>query len=646
MNSSLTVLSTVDYHQLFNKNPNQQLILKADSPYYTIIDANEAFMASFCRSKDELVGRSIFSVLPENKDEPSSYTELKRCKDLDFAVSMKTPLTLSDYRFDVQVGSNEEFVERYWTCIYTPILSSDEVVDCIMTSTRDVTDKHIASRREIAFKKAIKNEREQVSSLFMQAPLPLCILKGPNYIIELINEPLCLLYGKSHAELIGKPIFEVLPEARNHGYEEIMAEVIRTGIHYKGMNAHVPLLRNGVVEDVYFNFVYEPYREDGSEVTGLFVIGFEVTEEVRNKQKLEESEAKFRFMAESLPQQVWSANAEGTVDFVNKCTSTYFGKPDMEAGDDKWKTGAENWFEYIHRDDLSKCIDAWLEATKTGESFQTEFRLLRADDTYRWHLSMAVPFKADDKIVKWLGTNTDIEEFKQLEVRKDEFISIASHELKTPMTSLKGYIQLLSTNSLDELSSKYIDRSLNQIYRIEKLISDLLDVSKITSGKISYDRQNFDFKSLLTDTVQNIRLTNLKHAINIEGNVSAQIFGDRDRIEQVLINFLTNAIKYSPKADQILIKTIIENQKLVVSIQDFGIGIGKSHHGRLFDRFYRVDNTAMFFPGLGLGLYVSAEIIERHAGSYWYESEPEKGSIFYFSLPLLQKDLTGEISLT
>lgn len=636
MNCNSPVSRAPDYQLLFNVNPAQQLILKADSPYYTIVDMNEAFLSEFKKEYADLAGKSLFSAFPENPAQTHSYSHAERRKKLDSAVLSKKPVSLTDYRFDVQLGTNSEFTERYWSCIYTPITGFDGRVAYIIASNTDVTEKYLAQNRQNETAQALKIEREQNVSLFMQAPLPIGILKGPNFIVNLVNEPLCLLYGKTQAELIGKPIFEVLGEASGKGYEELLREVMQSGKAYKGNNAQVPLIRNGMLEQVYFNFVYEPYREQGPEITGVFVIGFEVTEEVKNKQKLEESEAKFRFMTESLPQQIWSANAEGSVDFVNNCTATYFGKNKSINGE-KWITDTESWFNYIHLDDLSQCIDAWMSATRSGESFQTKMRLLRADGTYRWHLSLAVPFKTDDKIVKWLGTNTDIEDFKQLEVRKDEFISIASHELKTPMTSLKGYMQLLADNSFDVKNRKYVDRSLNQIYRIEKLISDLLDVSKITSGKINYDMNGFDFQSLLTETIQNLKLTNVSHEIVVTTSPQAQIYGDRDRIEQVLINFLTNAIKYSPEANQIIINTAIIENRLVVSIQDFGIGISKAHDSRVFDRFYRVDYTAMLYPGLGLGLYVSAEIISRHGGSYWYESEPEIGSVFYFDLPLMAR---------
>ena len=388
------------------------------------------------------------------------------------------------------------------------------------------------------------------------------------------------------------------------------------------------LIRNGVSDTIYVDFVYTPLKENDGSINGVIVVATEITDRVISKMKLEESEAQFRFMAESMPQQVWTANSEGALDYVNERTQNYFGcSSDAIIG--------AGWQEFIHPDDLQKCLEHWTRALRKNELYQVEFRLRRFDEQYRWYLARALPFKFDDTVIKWLGTNTDIEEHKQLEQQKDEFISIASHELKTPLTSLKAYMQLMERSSVNPgFPAKFITSSLKQLKRLEKLITDLLDVSKISAGKMSYNLGLFDMSSLINEVVENVQLSSSKHRLTIKRNPSAQFEGDRYRLEQVLTNFLNNAIKYSPDADQVIIDSVIESDNLIVSVQDFGIGIEKENLDKLFERFYRVDNTAMKFEGLGLGLYVSAEILTRHKGNFWIESEPGKGSAFYFRLPL------------
>lgn len=243
--------------------------------------------------------------------------------------------------------------------------------------------------------------------------------------------------------------------------------------------------------------------------------------------------------------------------------------------------------------------------------------------------------------------NQNIENQRLLELseesdkKKDEFISIASHELKTPLTTTKAYIQLSQKiSNPEERGYQLITKAEDQLGRLEKLISDLLDVSKIQAGKMIYNKEQFSFDQLLIETVGSIQLTSASHKIMIGKLNKTQFNGDKLRIEQVLNNFLSNAIKYSPDSQEIIIRSEVTQNNIIVSVQDFGIGIEETHLEKIFDRFYRVDNTAIRYQGLGLGLYISSEIIKRHGGSFWIESRLGEGSTFYFLLPL-----SGRLSL-
>lgn len=227
---------------------------------------------------------------------------------------------------------------------------------------------------------------------------------------------------------------------------------------------------------------------------------------------------------------------------------------------------------------------------------------------------------------------------KEAENKKDEFISIASHELKTPLTSIRGYLELLDrTNDAvaGKTTGKYLKRTLVQIDRLGNLVEDLLDTSRIESGKLKFNKKVLDFDLLLQNAIELIRLTHPAHHISCNSSSAARIYGDEVRLEQVIINFLTNAIKYSPDADEIHCSAGIENGRLVARVKDFGIGIDDSELGQVFDKFYRVEDPENRFQGLGMGLYISAEIITRHDGIYGVNSTPGKGSEFYFSLPIV-----------
>jgi two-component system sensor histidine kinase/response regulator len=232
----------------------------------------------------------------------------------------------------------------------------------------------------------------------------------------------------------------------------------------------------------------------------------------------------------------------------------------------------------------------------------------------------------------------EIEFRKRAENQKDEFISIASHELKTPLTSIKGFLQLLQ-RSLDqndvETSKKFLCRTQTQVEKLRHLIADLLDISKMDSGKMIFCNAEFHFSDMLDNVIDVIRQTNPEYNIIKRCAEKIKVFGDETRIEQVVINFITNAIKYSPVTKEIEIDTYInEQEELVFRVKDYGIGIPKEKQDQLFNKFYRVEESSTRFQGLGMGLYICAEILKRHQSRFGVESELGKGSTFYFQMPL------------
>ncbi|WP_295767454.1 PAS domain-containing sensor histidine kinase [uncultured Mucilaginibacter sp.] len=337
-----------------------------------------------------------------------------------------------------------------------------------------------------------------------------------------------------------------------------------------------------------------------------------------------------RTVADYLPVMVWTAQPDGFVDFVNKGYTEYCGQTIAEALSD-------GWVHIVFADDLDATTRAWQMAIETGNAYEIQYRLKRAsDNSFRWHQARALPISnAQGQTIQWFGTIIDIHEQKETEAAKDEFLSIASHELRTPLTSAKALIDL-SKRMADpaEKVFQFVDRASGQLKRLERLIADLLDVSKIHAGKMVYNKESFDFAAVLQDTISLLQSTAGNHQLLLEQNDAVTITGDQVRIEQVINNLISNAIKYSPDANKVVIRSSVQHDNLVVSVQDFGIGISEENLNRIFDRYYRADNSYMRFQGLGLGLYIAAEIIKRHNGSLWIESEAGKGSTFYFLLPL------------
>ena len=345
--------------------------------------------------------------------------------------------------------------------------------------------------------------------------------------------------------------------------------------------------------------------------------------------ELQERAGELHSILESIPQIAFTTGADGRIEFVNEHWLRY--------------SASKQEFPCTHPDDPDLARQ-WEKTVASGQALEMELRVRPIDkDEYRFHLLRAIPIREDKTITKWVGTFTDIDDQKQAVKKKDEFISIASHELKTPLTTIKAYVQLLDRAiGAEDPTRLYVERTLVQIRKLDNLIVDLLDLSKIESGKLKFNKKVFPFETTLSSAVEMIRQTYPDYHITHRGKADIQLYGDEMRIEQVIINYLTNAVKYSPENKEIHIETDIgPDGRLWVRVKDFGIGIRKDHQSNIFSKFYRVEEAANRFQGLGIGLYICAEIIRRHEGEYGVESEPGRGSEFYFSVPV-SEDIAPE----
>ena len=232
----------------------------------------------------------------------------------------------------------------------------------------------------------------------------------------------------------------------------------------------------------------------------------------------------------------------------------------------------------------------------------------------------------------------ETQQHKKAMDKKDEFISIASHELKTPVTSIKGYVQLLRFNFQKEgnnTAAELLTKVDVQINKLTNLIGDLLDVKKIENGQLQYHEDRFDFNVLVDEIIEETGRVLNKHTIVASLAESRIMYGDRNKIGQVITNLLENAGKYSPSGSIITVQTSVKDGKIKLSIKDRGIGIPKEQLGKIFERFFRVSSeTENTYAGLGLGLYISSEIIKRHHGTIGVDSKEGNGSTFYFELPV------------
>ncbi|MGB4398500.1 MAG: HAMP domain-containing sensor histidine kinase [Daejeonella sp.] len=230
-------------------------------------------------------------------------------------------------------------------------------------------------------------------------------------------------------------------------------------------------------------------------------------------------------------------------------------------------------------------------------------------------------------------------EIEELMKKKDEFMNVASHELKTPITNMKGYLQILKKAIMKENGSSVdlLDKADNQVNKLTGLVNDLLDVTKIQAGQMIYHFSDLDISTVLTDVVSQSQFALHTHKITIENNPAIIVRGEKSRLEQVLTNLLSNAVKYSPNNDIIILNTVLIGDVVRISVKDFGIGIPAENQKHIFNKFYRGKESSQQFSGLGLGLYISSEIIRRHGGTIGVSSDTG-GSEFYFFLPVATKN--------
>ncbi|MES2377772.1 MAG: PAS domain-containing protein [Bacteroidota bacterium] len=515
---------------------------------------------------------------------------------------------------------------RWLRAIGNAKFNDDNVCTRFAGTVEDIT-------REIADQKALTDSEHLLQNITTAAPISLWMWNEEGNITY-TNKTWMEWTGMAYEEIMGAGwLNAIVAEDRKRTADKFMADLAAR----RPYEVNFRILNKG--GDIRWCIATgnPQYRTDGS-FAGYIGACTDITEKTLaehqlqlKNEELNDQIKQFEFVTGFMPVQLWTATINGELDYVNQRTLDFFGV-------EREKIIGPEWILHVHPDDRDDCAEAWSHSLQTGELYQFEFRLRDKDGNYKWHLARALPFITDGKIIKWFGTNTDIDEQKILQRQKDDFLGIASHELKTPVTSIKAYAQVLGAMLTKEGETRKAEMVLRmdaQVNRLTNLIGDLLDVTKINSGKLQFNKTWFDFNNAISETVEDLQHTTNKHKLIKEFTKTGEIFSDKDRISQVITNLITNAIKYSPYSDQIIIKTKMHEGQVMVSVVDFGIGIPADKTELIFEQFYRVSgNKEQTFPGLGLGLYISSEIIKRESGKIWVNSVEGKGSDFCFTLPV------------
>ncbi|MBK1441573.1 PAS domain S-box protein [Parapedobacter sp. ISTM3] len=486
------------------------------------------------------------------------------------------------------------------------------------------------------------------------------------------------IFGYSEHEIIGKSIYTLIPTYLRSEEETIIRE-IREGRkvdHYQTIR----VTKSG--KEIPISLTISPMRNKQGQIIGASKIARDISDKIQREQtiqfhaqKLETLHAIGKVISEKLDTH---SIIQTVIDSTTHLASADVGLCFYRISDDQGHTslsvavaahGNNNEYYNLHLDEgIIHAIFAGEDVVKFDDVCEAAHVLSLFDTKEgakapRIRHCLAIPIRSGDKLLigaMFFGyAQSDVfktadedmmrsiallvavtldnarllEEVNALNLKKNEFIALASHELKTPLTTIKGYLQILERSEIDQVGRRFLTKALKQLERINALIAELLDISKIEAGKLSFHFERFDMSEMVLDVVETFHFSSQTHTIfvnNVRGDYT--VVADRQRMEQVIINLITNAIKYSPDANNVYVALESSVHEVSVQVKDEGMGMSRDQQEKVFTRFYQVEGTSKM-TGLGLGLYLSKEIIERHGGHIGVNSELGKGSTFYFSIP-------------
>lgn len=339
-------------------------------------------------------------------------------------------------------------------------------------------------------------------------------------------------------------------------------------------------------------------------------------------------------MAQSSPTMMWITGPHNREFFINDHFLEFLGFTPSDAGFEFWKNA-------IHPKDRKNTFKKTDTSFEKRKSYKIEYRLKRYDDQYRWVMDNGAPqFDTEGNFIGFLRSLVDVHEIKELEHRKGQFITAASHELKTPVTSLLVYLHLIDEYINEHHLAPYSDYSkgaITQLNKITSLIDQLLDLNRIQSSSLHFENTTFDFCELVDEVVKKMQLLHPQREITLHGDCSAKVFADYERLLQAIENLISNGIKYSVAKDyrNVEVEMGEDTEWVHLSVKDYGIGIAENHLSKIFERFYRIPGKMEdTFPGMGIGLYLTRKIIQKSGGKISVVSDYGDFTKFTVKLPL------------
>ncbi|MCD0487486.1 response regulator [Pedobacter sp. MC2016-14] len=489
-------------------------------------------------------------------------------------------------------------------------------------------------KAQIKISSTRSHAEQQLRKFFSEAPVAIALYRGPDHFIEMANEKMLQYWGRAEEQTIGKSLVEAIPEMKEQGFLAIMDKIYQTGERFVSAEIPVQVNRNGISETSYINLTIEALLDEDNRITGMTSVAADITEQVNARFELQKAKDTLELAMDASGMGIWQRDLKTAALKLSKRARSIHGIPlDLEIS-------YLNSADTIIPEHRSRVLDVIEAAIRNRAVFNEDYQIIPMDGGKPKWINTTGKIELDEngEPISVIGTILDITESKKDAIRKDDFIGMVSHELKTPLTSLHGYVQLLERNAKkteDQFAERSLQKVAGYVKRMSDMINGFLNVSRLESGKIHLNRQPFEFNTLVSEMVEDALSVSSEREIFFMPGNEVSVIGDRDKIGSVISNLLSNAIKYSKAQMPIVVSCFSSDGKITLAVKDQGMGISATDVERLFDRYYRVDNPEMTnISGFGIGLYLCAEIVRRHNGKIWAESELGIGSTFQFEIPV------------
>lgn len=517
--------------------------------------------------------------------------------------------------------------DTWFTFSYSPVLDEAGRTAGFYCACAETTRLVLAERHQRA-------EQERLQQLFAQAPGFVAVVRGPEYVFEVVNPAYRQLTG--YRDLVGLRVRDALPEAQEQGFIALLDEVYRSGRPYAGRSVRVLLDADaGGRREAYLDFVYQPLVDDAGSVDGIFVYGFDVTEQLRAQQAL-------LAFSNSIPAIAWEATPRGKLERFNSQWEAYTGQPQARALE-------HGWVEALHPEDADRVWSVWKQARESGADWTIELRLRRHDGAWRWFLLRAAAQRdAAGRVLRWFGTTSDIEDartatqaLQAADRQKDEFLATLAHELRNPLAPIRTAVHLLSMESAtDTTRRRAVEIVGRQVGHMSRLLDDLIDVARITQRRLVLKREWVRLQAVVDSALEVAGPMAEARRHTLAADVvqpQLRLHADPVRIAQVLSNLLNNAAKYTDPGGRITLDARVDGDSVVFAVTDTGIGMSAETIGKVFAMFAQEQSALERSEGgLGIGLGLAKGLVELHGGTISAHSAGRgAGSRFEVRLPWL-----------